>query len=411
MPPADGRLENAEGLPDSGGSAWPKLSGSPAAKPVLSITPVNNPRILPADPKSGYLAAQTEIDAAVARVLQSGSYILGPELEAFEKEFAAWLGTAGTVGVANGTDAIELALHAAGIGPGDKVVTVANTVTATVSAIGATGARPVFVDIEPGTMLMDLTALETMLTEVRDPKIKAVVSVHLYGLPVDMPRLMALATRHNLIVVEDCAQAHGATVGGKKAGTWGTLAGFSFYPTKNLGAFGDAGAVAGNDPVLLDKVRLLRQYGWRKRYVSDMPGRNSRLDEIQAAILRVKLIRLKPENRQRDNLAEVYLSGLKGTPLILPVVAEGRTHCWHQFVVRTPRREELKAHLEKVNILCGILYPVPIHRQPAYHDATLSLPHTEQACAEALSLPLHPGLGSEEVARVVREVAGFFSGT
>jgi aminotransferase EvaB len=373
------------------------------------MLPAPGSKILPADPKAGYLAAQTEIDAAVLRVLKSGQYILGPELEAFEKEFAAWLGTTAAVGVANGTDAIELALQAAGIGPGDKVVTVANTVTATVSAIGATGAKPVFVDVEPATMLMDLAALETMLTEVRDPKIKAVVPVHLYGQAVDMPRLMELAARHNLVVIEDCAQAHGATVGGKKAGTWGQLASFSFYPTKNLGAFGDAGAVAGNSPELLEQVRLLRQYGWRKRYVSDSPGRNSRLDEIQAAILRVKLIRLKPENRQRDHLAQQYLAGLKDTPLKLPVVAEGRTHCWHQFVVRTPRRDDLRAHLEKANILCGVLYPVPIHRQPAYHDAALSLPQTEQACAEVLSLPLHPGLTSEDVTRVVREVAEFFA--
>ena len=370
---------------------------------------MSNSKILPADPLAGYLAAQTEIDAAIQRVLRSGRYILGPEVEAFEKEFAAWLGAAGAVGVANGTDALELALHAAGVGPGDKVVTVANTVTATVSAIGATGAKPVFVDVEPGTLLMDLTALETMLTALRDPKIRAVVPVHLYGQAVDLPRLMELAARHNLIVVEDCAQAHGAAAGGRKAGTWGQLACFSFYPTKNLGAFGDGGAVAGGDPALLEKVRLLRQYGWRKRYVSDSPGRNSRLDELQAAILRVKLVRLKPENRQRDHLAQQYLAGLKETPLKLPVVAEGRTHCWHQFVVRTPRRDELKAHLEKLNIFCGILYPVPIHRQPAYHDATLSLPVTEQACAEVLSLPLHPGLTSEDVARVVREVTGFFA--
>ena len=369
---------------------------------------MSNSKLSTADPKACYLAAQTEIDAAVLRVLRSGHYILGPELEAFEKEFAAWLGTAGAVGVANGTDAIELALTAAGIGPGDKVVTVANTVTATASAIGATGAKPVFVDIEPGTMLLDLAALEKMLTELRDPKIKAVVPVHLYGQAVDLPRLMELAARHNLLVVEDCAQAHGAAVGGRKAGAWGPLACFSFYPTKNLGAFGDAGAVAGGDPVLLEKVRLLRQYGWRKRYVSDSPGRNSRLDEIQAAVLRVKLGRLKPENRQRDNLAQVYLAALQGTPLQLPVVAEGRTHCWHQFVVRTPRRDELKAHLEKLGIHCGILYPVPIHRQPAYHDATLSLPHTEQACAEVLSLPLHPGLSNDDVARVIREVTAFF---
>ena len=365
-------------------------------------------KILPADPKANYLAAQADIDAAIRRVMLSGRYILGPELEAFEKEFTAWLGIVGTVGVANGTDAIELALLAAGIGPGDKVVTVANTVTATVSAIVATGAKPVFVDIEPGTMLLDVAALETMLTQLRDPKIKAVVPVHLYGQAVDMPRLMELAARHNLIVIEDCAQAHGSLVGDRKAGTWGQLASFSFYPTKNLGAFGDAGAVTGRDTALLEKVRLLRQYGWRKRYVSDQHGRNSRFDELQAAILRVQLGRLDAGNRRRDELARQYLAALKDTPLKLPVIAEGRTHTWHQFVVRTPKRDELQAHLAKRDIVCGVLYPMSIHRQPAYHDASLSLPQTEQACAEVLSLPLHPGLKDDDVVRVVREVKGFF---
>ncbi len=364
-------------------------------------------KILPADPKASYLAAQAEIDAAIKRVMLSGHYILGPELAGFEKEFSAWCGTAGTVGVANGTDAIELALLAAGIGPGDKVVTVANTVTATVSAIVATGAKPVFVDIEPATMLMDLNALETMLTKLRDPKIKTIVPVHLYGQAVDMPRLMELAGRHNLLVMEDCAQAHGAFVGGKMAGSWGQLASFSFYPTKNIGAFGDAGAVTGRDPAQLEQVRLLRQYGWRKRYVSDLHGRNSRLDELQAAILRVRLARLDGENKRRQQIAGLYLAALKDAPLKLPVIAEGRTHTWHQFVVRTPRRDELQAHLAKKDIVCGVLYPMPIHRQPAYHDASLSLPQTEQACAEVLSLPLHPGLTNDDVARVAREVLGF----
>lgn len=366
-------------------------------------------KILPADPKASYLAAQAEIDAAIQRVLHSGLYIMGAELEAFEKEFAAWLGVSGAAGVANGTDAIELALTAAGIKPGDKVMTVANTVTATVSAIGATGAKPVFVDVDPATMLMDLDALELILSKVRDPLIKAVVPVHLYGQAVDMPRLMEIAARHHLTVIEDCAQAHGAMIGGRKAGTWGHLAAFSFYPTKNLGALGDGGGVAGNDLQLLDQVRLLRQYGWRKRYVSDLPGRNSRLDEIQAAILRVRLTKLDAENARRQTIATQYLTELAGLPLTLPSTAEGRVHCWHQFVVRTPRREELKAHLEKKNILCGVLYPVPVHRQPAYHDAALTLPVTERACAEVLSLPLHPGLTDEQVARVVAEVKAFFT--
>ncbi len=368
---------------------------------------MSNPKILSADPKAGYLAAQAEIDTAIQRVLQSGHYILGHEVEAFEKEFSKWLGVAGTVGVANGTDALELALQAAGIGPGDKVVTVANTVTATVSAITARGARVVYAEIESATMLLDVAALETMLATLRDPKIKAVVPVHLYGQPVDMPRLMEVAAKHHLVVIEDCAQAHGALTGGRKAGTWGQLSAFSFYPTKNLGALGDGGAVCGSDAALLEQVRMLRQYGWRKRYVSEAHGRNSRLDEIQAAILRVRLGRLEAENDRRDNIARQYLVGLKGTSLTLPVVAEGRTHCWHQFVVRTLRRDELRAHLEKKDIWCGVLYPVPIHRQPAYHDASLSFPHTEQACAGVLSLPLHPGLSDEDVARVIREVTGW----
>jgi len=364
-------------------------------------------KIIPADPKASYLAAKAEIDAAIQRVMQSGHYILGPEVEAFEKEFSAWLGVSGTVGVANGTDALELALQAAGIGPGDKVVTVANTVTATVSAITARGARVVYAEVEPATMLLDVAALETMLATLRDPKIKAVVPVHLYGQPVDMPRLMEVAAKHHLIVIEDCAQAHGALTGGRKAGTWGQLAAFSFYPTKNLGAFGDGGAVCGRDAGLLDQVRSLRQYGWRKRYVSEAHGRNSRLDEMQAAILRVKLTRLDADNARRAAIAGQYLAGLKGGPLTLPIVAEGRTHCWHQFVVRTPRRDELRAHLEKKGIVCGVLYPVPIHRQPAYHDASLSFPHTEQACDTVLSLPLHPGLSDDDVARVIREVTGW----
>ncbi|HWA24677.1 MAG TPA: DegT/DnrJ/EryC1/StrS family aminotransferase [Lacunisphaera sp.] len=364
-------------------------------------------KIIPADPKAGYLAAKAEIDAAIQRVLQSGHYILGPEGEAFEKEFSTWLGVAGTVGVANGTDAIELALHAAGIGPGDKVVTVANTVTATVSAIKATGARPFYAEIDPATMLLDVPALETALTTLRDPKIKAVVPVHLYGQAVDMPRLVEVAEKNHLVVIEDCAQAHGALVGERKAGTWGQLAAFSYYPTKNLGALGDGGAVSGNNPTLLEQMRVLRQYGWRKRYVSETHGRNSRLDEIQAAILRVRLARLEAENARRAAIANQYLAGLKDAKVVLPVVADGRTHCWHQFVVRTPKREELRAHLEKQGILCGVLYPVPIHRQPAYHDAAVSLPHTEQACAEVLSLPLHPGLSDDDVARVVREVQGW----
>ncbi len=368
----------------------------------IERSPAPGSPLYSADPKAGYLAQRGEIDAAIKRVLESGRYVLGAECEAFEQEFAAWLGTPASAAVANGTDAIELALRAARVGPGDKVATVANTVSATVAGIVAAGAEPVFVEIEPDTMLLDAGALEQALASTKG--IKAVVPVHLYGQACDMPRIMEIARRHQLIVVEDCAQAHGATVGGKKAGAWGGLAGFSFYPTKNLGALGDGGAVTGVNRELVEKVRLLRQYGWKTRYVSDEHGRNSRLDEIQAAILRVRLRRLDQENAFRGQLAGIYLKELAGKGVVLPWVAPGRTHVWHQFVVRTPQRDELKAKLEQAEIFCGVLYPVPLHRQPAYADSAVSLPETERACAEVLSLPLHPGLRAGAVAKVAAAV-------
>lgn len=354
-----------------------------------------------ADPLAGYLAAKKEIDAAVARVLAGGRYILGPEVEAFEKEFTAYLDCAGAVAVANGTDALELALRALGVEPGDKVVTVANTVSATAAAIQAVGAGTVFVDIEPGSMLMDAAQLERTLKS--DRSIKAVVPVHLYGQPCDMAEITGLARAHGAAVVEDCAQAHGAEVDGRKAGAWGDLAAFSFYPTKNLGALGDGGAVTGGDAALLGKVRLLRQYGWRTRYVSEVAGRNSRLDEIQAAILRARLPRLDEENAHRARLASVYLELLKDTPLCLPVTGWGRTHVWHQFVVRTPRRDELRRALAGHGVHCGILYPVPLHRQPAFAQS-VSLPETERACAEVLSLPCHLGLDAAQVEKIAESV-------
>lgn len=356
------------------------------------------PNIHSADPKAGYLAAKEEIDAAIARVLASGTYIHGPEVAEFEREWAGFLGAAGAVGVANGTDAIELALRALGVGHGDVVATVSNTVTATVAAIVATGADPYFVEIDAATMLMDPTALERACS-TGGVTFKVVLPVHLYGLGCDMAAIGAVARQHGAKVVEDCAQAHGAKIGGQTVGTFGDLAAFSFYPTKNLGALGDAGAVAGLDGELVERVRLLRQYGWRTRYVADSHGRNSRLDEVQAAILRVRLRRLEQENAHRARLAAGYLRELAGTSLRLPAVPAGRTHTWHQFVVRTPRRESLRAHLQVQGIHCGVLYPVPIHHQPAYRR-TASLPVTEAACAEVLSLPLHPGLSEEDVEQV-----------
>jgi len=363
------------------------------------------PEIFPADPRAGYLAAANEIDAAIRRVLSSGRYILGPEGEAFEREFAAYLGTAGAVAVANGTDALELALRALGVGPGDRVATVANTVSAAVAAIAATGAEPVFIEIDPATLLLDPAALAVRLRASAAGRIKAIVPVHLYGLPCAMPEILALARTHGASVVEDCAQAHGALIAGRKVGAWGDLAAFSFYPTKNLGALGDAGLVTGTDAAALAEVGRLRQYGWRTRYVSDTPGRNSRMDELQAAILRVRLGRLGGENAQRAQLAASYQERWDAPGVRLPVAAEGRTPVWHQFVVRTPRRDELLAWLAARGVHGAVLYPVPLHRQPAYAQPGTTLPHTEAACAEVLSLPLHPGLSVADTGRVAALVA------
>lgn len=363
------------------------------------------PRVLQtADPRAAYQAAADEILAAIRRVLESGHYILGPEVEAFEREFAAYLGAARVVSVASGTDALELALRAAGIKPGDRVVTVANTATATVAAIELTGAKAMFVDIDPQSMTMDPDALEQCLSGAGDARPKAVVPVHLYGHPADLPRIAEIAQTHRMAVIEDCAQAHGATIRGRRVGTFGDAAAFSFYPTKNLGAIGDGGAVATSDARLAEQVRLLRQYGWRQRYVSESPGKNSRLDELQAAILRVKLPRLDADNQRRRALAGEYLRRLSDARLELPAVAPDCESAWHQFVVRTPAREALRTHLAGAGIQTAVLYPVPIHRQPAYRDDHLHLPATEQACRELLCLPMHPGLGFADIDVVCRQI-------
>jgi dTDP-4-amino-4,6-dideoxygalactose transaminase len=250
---------------------------------------------------------------------------------------------------------------------------------------------------------MSAAALETTLAAERG-RVKAIIPVHLYGHPANMPVILELARSHGVKIVEDCAQSHGAAIAGRKAGTWGDAAAYSFYPTKNLGALGDGGGVFTRDAAIAERVRLLRQYGWSHRYISDVPGRNSRLDEVQAAILRVKLGHLEAENGIRRALAERYLQGLAATTLRLPVVASGAEAVWHQFTVRTPRRDALREHLAACGIMCGILYPVPLYRQPAYAEPMLSLPETERACAEVLCLPIHPGITGEDVDRVCDEI-------
>lgn len=358
-----------------------------------------------ADPGALVRRHAAEIRTAMERVLASGHYVLGPDVAAFEEEFARFVGVSACVGVANGTDALELALRAAGVRSGDRVATVANTVTATVAAIGAVGAEPVFVEIDDATMTMDPGALEAVL---RGGKVRAVAPVHLYGQMADMARIGTVAAAHGAVVIEDCAQAHGAAWNGVAAGAWGAAAAFSFYPTKNLGALGDGGAVVTRDAVLGERVRRLRQYGWQTRYVAEEAGRNSRLDEMQAAILRVKLAYLAAENAQRAAHAAAYGRGLGGLPLRLPIVAAESRPVWHQFAVRTGKRDALRAELAAGRIGTAVLYPVPVHQQPAYR-CDVALPLTERACSEVLCLPVHPTLTAAEVERVIAAVRAFFA--
>lgn len=359
------------------------------------------------NPKANYLAHREAIDAAIARVLESGWYILGSEVAAFEREFAAYLGMKQAVGVASGTDALSLALRACGVGSGDHVLTVSHTAVATASAIGLCGATPIFVDIGPNGYTMDPDRLEDSIKRFRGWHLKAVVPVHLYGHPVDMGAIAEVARRYDLRVVEDCAQSHGATFRGKRTGSLGHIAAFSFYPTKNLGALGDGGLVATDDPELAERIRLLREYGWKERYVSAVEGQNSRLDELQAAVLRVKLPHLDAENESRGRLASIYHSLLADTGLVLPWTNPDVTHVYHQYVIRTSRRDALRTHLKAKGIGTLIHYPVPVHRQPAYsgfQPGGNSLLKTEEIVGEILSLPMFPELREEQAHAVAREI-------
>lgn len=352
-----------------------------------------------ANPKAQYEIRADQFKEAIHRVLQSGWYILGKETEAFELEFARYLGTRFAVGVGSGTEALHLALKCLGVGEGDEVVTVSHTAAATVSAIELAGATPVFADINPDTFTMDPESLETAIT----PKTKAIIPVHLYGQPADMKTISRIARAKRLRVIEDCAQAHGAAIWGKKVGTFGNMACFSFYPTKNLGAIGDGGAITTDHPSLAGKARLLRQYGWKKRYISKVAGWNTRLDELQAAILRIKLRYLDEDNHARRQLSSRYCRGLAETDLVLPVVEKYNDHVFHLFVVRSKKRGLLFDALKKRGIQAGIHYPIPVHLQPAYrHFNSKRLPETEKAAKEVLSLPMYPELTFKDVDYVIK---------
>jgi len=349
----------------------------------------------------------------MSAVLSRGVFILGEQVAAFEKEFADYHGGGFAVGMANGTDAIELVLRGLGVGAGSKVYTVSHTAVATVSAIERAGATPVLVDIDRNSYTMCSSSLEAAIEEHgnsgADSCTNAVVVVHLYGQPAPhWQEITDLANAYNLRIVEDCSQAHGAKWRGQRVGTLGDAAAYSLYPTKNLGALGDGGVCLTKDPDLASKLKGLREYGWKERYVSDFPGANSRLDELQAAILRVKLRRLDADNEARRRIAAHYRSGITNDKLHLPSEQDTCQHVYHQFVVRTAQRDEFRKHLGQNCVGSLVHYPVPIHLQPAYRGrlplSPTGLLQTEQAAEEIVSLPMFPEMQTDEVNEVLAVV-------
>ena len=353
-----------------------------------------------------YRDLEAEVAAAVGRVIASGRFILGPEGESLEHEVAAYLGVKHAVAVASGTDALHLALRAAGIGPGDEVITPSFTFIAAAEAVSYVGARAVFADIDPATYNLDPAACEAAI----GPATRAVIAVHLFGQTAELSAIDAICKRRGLVLIEDCAQAIGADFDGRRAGAWGALGCFSFYPTKNLGAYGDAGMVVTSDPKLAEVVRMLRHHGSRTTYRHEMIGYNSRLDELQAAILRVKLKRLDRWNAQRRERADLYRRLLAGSPVGLPVEHGRGAHVYHQFTVRAPLRDALREGLAARGVASAIYYPVPVHQQPVYAPeyGSVSLPVSERAAREVLSLPIYPQLTESAVKSVcdaLREAA------
>ena len=376
--------------------------------------------ILQSNPGASYFAHKSAIDEAVMRCLESKWYILGAEVKAFESEFSAFLDSTEnaemvqTIGVGSGTDGLQLALRALEIGPGDIVFAPSHTAVATVTAIDLVGATPRYVDIDPRCYTMSVHDLEAVIIHARAENVgtpRAIIAVHLYGQTAYLSELTQIADKHGLALIEDCAQSHGATHHSHVAGTVGDAAEFSFYPTKNLGALGDGGALVTRDAEVAERARLLREYGWRERYVSHLRGMNTRLDELQAAILRVKLPHLRDANARRAEIAALYKRELGESGLGMPHVFAENGHVWHQFVVRVPQnfaagnRDDLQLFLKANGIGSLVHYPVPIHLQPAYaHHATRALPQTERAAREVLSLPIYPELSDEEALTVAKTV-------
>ena len=365
--------------------------------------------ILCANPSAQFQAYQNEIEAAVLRVMRGNRYILGAEVEELEKEFAKYIGTSHAIGVGNGTDAIEIALRALEIGMGDEVITVSHTAVATVAAIEAVGAIPVLIDIDPEFYTLNPSQLPDVLSK----KTKAVISVHLYGQPAEMNAIKSFCQKHSIALIEDVSQAHGATWKSERLGSIGDIACFSCYPTKNLGAIGDAGLITTNKNDLAKKAKGLRTYGWVKNnYISEFPGRNSRLDELQAAILRVKLRHLNRSNANRERIANHYRSELsKVSKLKLPKVRSGVKHVYHQFVVQSNIRNELQHFLKTNGVLAGIHYPEPVHLQAAYRGKIRchnDMSITEEVRSKILSLPIYPELETKSQKKVTDLIKSFF---
>lgn len=359
------------------------------------------------NPKANYLAHKGEIDSVIIHVLESGWYILGEQVKAFEQEFSEYIGISYGIGVASGTDALELSLRVLNIGYGDRVITVSHTAVATAAAIINVRARPIFIDIDPMRYTMCPDQLDHLLSTWSGPFPKAVIPVHLYGQPADVSSIQKIARKYELFVIEDCSQAHGAEINGQKVGTFGNIACFSFYPTKNLGALGDGGIIVTNDADLAKQLYLLREYGWQNRYISYIHGTNSRLDELQAAILRVKLKYLDYENRRRKEIAEIYYHSINDKKLTLPTKANDVKHVYHQYVIKTKKRDELREKLKKNGIRTLIHYPVPIHQQPAFSDPSftpLTLDNTTQLASLIISLPMYPELTEGELRTVCQSI-------
>ncbi len=358
------------------------------------------------DVKASYLEIKDELDAAYSRAMDSGWYILGGEVSRFEEEFARFVGTKRCVGVGNGLEALQLILRAYDIGPGDEVIVPANTYIATWLAVSGAGATLVPVEPVERTFNLDPARIERAIT----PRTKAILPVHLYGQTAEMDAINEIARNRGLKVIEDAAQAHGARYKGRRAGALGDAAGWSFYPTKNLGAYGDAGAITTDDEELAEKIALLRNYGSKEKYYNEVKGINSRLDELHAAMLRARLRWLDEWNARRARIARMYLEELSGADLLLPAIADGAEPAWHLFVVRSRRREEFQRFLKSLGVNTLVHYPVPPHLQKAYKEMELgegSYPISEAIHREALSLPIGPHLSSEDAARVVEAALSF----